>query len=172
LDRTTTSNRQRLDKGCQKVVVYLGRVSANQHFGAGPVAIAQAVKQGKDFIGGDLSYIPFAEFPLDCFNCHFYLAQKDQDAMNIVEKLSKDYNIPIAIMLCQGCRTHNGQIPLQKHVFGESHRCADYECSQKKGLQICGDCNEFPCDNLRSLHRSSWRTLLKLKTICIKLLSS
>ena len=85
---------------------------------------------------------------LDCFNCHFYLARKDKEAMNMVEKLSKEYDIPVDIMLCKGCRSHNGRIPLQKHVFGEAHRCAAYECSQGKGFRYCGDCDEFPCDNL------------------------
>ena len=50
---------------------------------------------------------------LDCFNCHFFLAHEDQEAMNIVEKLSKKHNIPVDVMLCKGCREHNGQIPLQ-----------------------------------------------------------
>ena len=85
---------------------------------------------------------------LDCFNCHFYLARKDKEAMNMVEKLSKEYDIPVDIMLCKGCRSHNGRIPLQKHVFGDAHRCAAYECSQGKGFEYCGDCDEFPCDNL------------------------
>ena len=85
---------------------------------------------------------------LDCFNCHFYLARKDKEAMSTVKKLSEEFNIPVEIMLCKGCRSHNGQIPLQKHVFGEAHRCAAYECSQGKGFEYCGDCDEFPCDNL------------------------
>lgn len=85
---------------------------------------------------------------LDCFNCHFYLARKDKAAMSTVKKLSEEFNIPVAIMLCKGCRSHNGQIPLQKNVFGDAHRCAAYECSQGKGFEYCGDCDEFPCDNL------------------------
>ena len=85
---------------------------------------------------------------LDCFNCHFFLARKDKEAMNTVEKLSVEHNIPVAVMLCNGCREHEGQIPLQKHVFGEAHRCAAYECSKEKGVNFCGDCEQFPCDNL------------------------
>lgn len=85
---------------------------------------------------------------LDCFNCQFYLAHENQEAMRTVEQLSKEYNIPVEIMLCNGCRNHNGRIPLQKHVFGEGHRCAAYECSQEKGLKFCSDCLQFPCDNL------------------------
>lgn len=85
---------------------------------------------------------------LDCFNCHFYLAHKDKEAMSTVKQLSEEFNISVEIMLCNGCRNHNGQIPLQKQVFGDTHRCAAYECSQAKGFRYCCDCDEFPCDNL------------------------
>jgi hypothetical protein len=85
---------------------------------------------------------------LDCFNCHFFLAREDQEAMNTVEKLSEEHKIPFEVMFCNGCRSHDGQIPLQKHVFGEAHRCAAYECSKEKGVNFCGDCDQFPCDNL------------------------
>ena len=85
---------------------------------------------------------------LDCFNCQFFLARKDQEAMREVERLSKRLSIPVETMLCSGCRNHNGQIPLQKHIFGEAHRCAAYECFKDKGLNFCGDCEQFPCDKL------------------------
>ncbi len=85
---------------------------------------------------------------LDCFNCTFYLARKDNDAMDTIKQFSEQYAIPIDIMLCNGCRNHGGRIPLQKHVFGEAHRCAAYECAQDKGVDFCGQCDQFPCDNL------------------------
>lgn len=85
---------------------------------------------------------------LDCFNCHFHLANENQESMAIVEKISNEYKIPVEAMLCKGCRAHNGQIPIQKQVFGEAHHCAAYECSQEKGCSFCADCDQFPCDNL------------------------
>jgi hypothetical protein len=85
---------------------------------------------------------------LDCFNCHFCLANENQESMAMVEKISNEYKIPVEAMLCKGCRIHNGQIPIQKQVFGEAHHCAAYECSQEKGFRFCGDCDQFPCDNL------------------------
>ena len=85
---------------------------------------------------------------LDWFNCHFFLAREDQEAMNTVEKLSDEHKIPVEVMFCNGRRAHDGQIPLQKHVFGETHRCAAYECSKEKGVNFCGECEQFPCDNL------------------------
>ncbi len=85
---------------------------------------------------------------LDCFNCNFFLASEDQEAMKKVEEMSKQYNVPVEIMLCKGCRSNNGRIPLQMHVFGEDHRCAAYECCKDKELKFCGECDNFPCDNL------------------------
>lgn len=85
---------------------------------------------------------------LDCFNCTFYLAHDNSEAMNQLDQWSEELNIPVKTMLCNGCRNHNGRIPLQKHLFGETHECAAYECVQVKGLKFCGDCEDFPCDNL------------------------
>ena len=85
---------------------------------------------------------------LDCFNCHFFRAHDDPEAMQTVKAMSDQYDIPVEIMLCQGCRTHDGRIPLQQHVFGASHRCAAYECATAREIKLCGDCNDFPCDHL------------------------
>ncbi len=85
---------------------------------------------------------------LDCFNCHFFRAHEDPEAMQTVKAMSTRYAIPVEIMLCRGCRPHDGRIPLQQHVFGETHRCTAYECSREKGVALCGDCGEFPCEHL------------------------
>ena len=85
---------------------------------------------------------------LDCFNCHFFLAHESPEAMGLVEQLSETYKIPLDVMLCQGCREHDGRIPLQKHVFGRAHHCAAYECTKAKGVSYCCDCDQFPCDRL------------------------
>ena len=85
---------------------------------------------------------------LDCFNCQFYLAKENDEARKTIERMSAQYGIPLEIMHCDGCRAHDGRIPLQKHVFGDAHRCAAYECSKSKGLDFCGDCDAFPCDHL------------------------
>ena len=85
---------------------------------------------------------------LDCFNCQFFLASDNAEALEIVEKISEEYNMPLDVMMCDGCRSHDGKIPLQKHLFGTDHKCAAYECSKAKGVQFCGECEDFPCDNL------------------------
>jgi len=85
---------------------------------------------------------------LDCFNCHYYLAHESEKSMNEVKRISEKHHMPVEILLCKGCRNHDGKIPLQKHAFGEDHYCAAYECCKQKGLKFCGDCDDFPCDNL------------------------
>lgn len=85
---------------------------------------------------------------LDCFNCHFYLAPENPEAMAQVEALSQRFEVPVDVMLCKGCRAHDGRIPLQQHVFGVDHRCAAYECGKEKAVRFCSDCGDFPCDHL------------------------
>jgi hypothetical protein len=85
---------------------------------------------------------------LDCFNCTFYLAHDSEEAMQQLEQWSEQHKVPVEVMLCKGCRDHDGRIPLQMHVFGDEHRCAAYECAKEKDAQFCCDCSEFPCDNL------------------------
>jgi hypothetical protein len=97
----------------------------------------------------DMDYFQLtAPCGLDCFNCDFFLARENADAKSRVEKLADKFGLPAERMLCKGCRNHDGQIPIQKLAFGETHRCAAYECSKSKGVRFCGDCEEFPCDNL------------------------
>ena len=83
---------------------------------------------------------------LDCFNCDFFLANSDEEILERVKIRMKEYNLPV--ILCKGCRAENGKIPLQKYVYGENHRCAAYECTCSKGIQLCSECDEFPCDKL------------------------
>jgi hypothetical protein len=85
---------------------------------------------------------------LDCFNCVFFLAPENQDAQAQIEQWSREYDIPLEMMQCRGCRSHDGLIPLQMYLFGESHRSAAYECAKRQGHHLCGDCKDFPCDHL------------------------
>lgn len=85
---------------------------------------------------------------LDCFNCHFWLARENEDSMNILKGWSEQYDVPLEVMFCDGCKAQDGRIPLQGHVFGEEHRCAAFECAKEKGHALCSDCGDFPCDHL------------------------
>jgi hypothetical protein len=78
---------------------------------------------------------------LDCFNCPMYLANENQE---LRAKISKDRGIPIEKAVCRGCRNEGGTIAF----LGMTEPCNVYKCIQKKGIQFCCDCADFPCDHL------------------------
>ena len=86
---------------------------------------------------------------LDCFNCPFYLAAADSDALQYVRAVSELVGVPVEKLTCKGCRAHDGRVPAHVSLFGEDHRCGAYECSKQRGVLLCGHCDDFPCENLQ-----------------------
>lgn len=88
---------------------------------------------------------------LDCFNCHFYLARENQEAANTLRMYSRLFEIPVEIMLCEGCREQQGIIKIHKNVSdrGESEPCRPYACTKEKNIDFCYECPDFPCENLQ-----------------------
>ena len=78
---------------------------------------------------------------LDCFNCPLYLAVSNEKLRNIIaEKMKMDPGK----VICRGCRNENGTIAFN-NMTGP---CKVYRCISAKGLHLCSDCADFPCDNL------------------------
>lgn len=104
---------------------------------------------------------------LDCFNCDFFLAHEDTEAMKRLEKKMGEHGLPV--LLCKGCRAHNGRIPLQQHVYGKDHRCGVYECTKEKNIKFCVDCGEFPCDHLHPYaeYADSLPHNIKIYNLCL-----
>ncbi len=78
---------------------------------------------------------------LDCFNCAVYLA-KDNERLRAA--VARNLNVPVEQVGCRGCREENGTIG----VLGMTEPCNVYRCIQKKGLDFCCECTDFPCDHL------------------------
>ena len=78
---------------------------------------------------------------LDCFNCPMYLANENE---KLRATISKRKGIPIAQASCNGCRNEGGTIAF----LGMSEPCNVYRCIEKKGIQFCSECTDFPCDHL------------------------
>ncbi len=78
---------------------------------------------------------------LDCFNCSVYLA-KDNERLRAA--VARNLNIPVERVACRGCREENGTIGF----LGMTEPCNVYRCIQKKGLDFCCDCPDFPCGHL------------------------
>jgi len=78
---------------------------------------------------------------LDCFNCPMYLA-KDNEEMRAV--VSGRLGLPREEAFCAGCRAQCGTIAFLKMT----QPCSVYRCISAKGLTLCCDCEDFPCDHL------------------------
>jgi len=78
---------------------------------------------------------------LDCFNCAVYLAREDP---KLRETVAARLGVPPERAICPGCHAAQGA---PAH-FGDRGPCKVWRCISKKGLDFCGDCEEFPCDAL------------------------
>ena len=78
---------------------------------------------------------------LDCFNCPMYLARENEE---LRAAISKNMGIPFERAFCNGCRNENGTIAF----LNMTEPCNVYKCTEKKGISLCCDCSDFPCDHL------------------------
>ena len=81
---------------------------------------------------------------LACWNCLLY---KAKDNEQIRAAIAQKTGRPAEQCSCQGCRAHNGTIPF----LGMTEPCKVYRCITQKGIEICSDCDEFPCKNLHPI---------------------
>ena len=79
---------------------------------------------------------------LDCFNCELY---QDNLTEKLAELIAAKSGIAKADVACAGCREMDG-----RH-FHLPEGCATLECVKKKGLELCSDCPDFPCELLAPL---------------------
>ena len=76
---------------------------------------------------------------LPCFACYLYLANEDEAMRHLV---SQELGLPREQAVCPGCRNTQGRpahLPMN---------CRVYPCAAEKGVHLCCDCPDFPCDLL------------------------
>ncbi len=73
---------------------------------------------------------------LDCFNCELY---EDNLTSELSEKIHSKMGVPKEAIPCKGCRQEDG-----KH-FHLTNGCATLDCVKAKGVDLCCNCNDFPC---------------------------
>ena len=76
---------------------------------------------------------------LPCFECYLYLAQDNAELRTMIAEVS---GIAPELAVCKGCRPQNG---VSEHL---PMSCRVYPCAREKGVKLCSDCNDFPCDYL------------------------
>jgi hypothetical protein len=74
---------------------------------------------------------------LDCFNCEIY---EDNLTNEFAEFFHKKMGIPKENIACKGCRQQDG-----KHFHLLPEGCATLNCVKAKGVELCCECNHFPC---------------------------
>ncbi len=99
---------------------------------------------------------------LACFNCVVYLANENQEMRNLV---SKEFGIPLEAVGCKGCREVNGKCPVVPM------ECTVYRCAEKKGVEFCFDCSDFPCDFLHPYADQAHRLPHNTKVFNLSVLS-
>ena len=78
---------------------------------------------------------------LDCFNCPMFLAKTNAE---LRKKIAQGMHLPMEKAMCNGCRNEKGTIGF----LGMIEPCSAYKCTQKRGIDFCFECPDFPCDHL------------------------
>ncbi len=76
---------------------------------------------------------------LDCFNCELYDSNLTDEFATLIHQ---KYGVPKEAIPCRGCRIQNGE---HYHI---PDGCATLDCVKEKGVDLCSDCVDFPCQLL------------------------
>lgn len=84
------------------------------------------------------------------------------------KKFFESRNIPLDKFQCKGCREHNGKCQ-GLTILGIDPNCKTFQCVQKKGVEFCYECDEFPCFRLQPIADRSDRVphALKIYNLCM-----
>ncbi|MFX1337498.1 MAG: DUF3795 domain-containing protein [Promethearchaeota archaeon] len=76
---------------------------------------------------------------LFCPGCTFFIGTSEDPKR--LKRLAGLFETPVEDMKCLGCRSNT------RIAYCDS--CKLYLCAQKKGIDFCGECAEFPCNELK-----------------------
>jgi len=78
---------------------------------------------------------------LFCPACGLYIASmKDRGRLQV---LADRFKMPQERVECHGCRS-------DKRGFFCEDRCTMTRCAAEKGVEFCGECPDYPCEELRT----------------------
>jgi len=77
---------------------------------------------------------------LFCPACPLFIGNKE--APEKLKMFTKLFKRPIEELKCEGCRT-------DKRSFYCNENCKMTNCATKKGIDFCGECTDYPCEDLR-----------------------
>ena len=105
---------------------------------------------------------------LDCFNCEVH---EDNLTEEFALMVSGKTGVPVEEIPCKGCRQQDGV-----HWHLPSEGCATLTCVKEKGVDLCCDCDDFPCPLLAPIadgaarypHNMKMYNLCRIKEVGIE----
>ena len=77
---------------------------------------------------------------LFCPSCTVYIGTQDDPQR--LKVLAERYQLPVESWECQGCRS-------EKRSYYCENICPMVTCAAERGIEFCGECNEYPCQELK-----------------------
>ncbi len=96
---------------------------------------------------------------LFCPACTIYIGTREDPAR--LRFLAKRFEKPVEALRCEGCRAD------QRSYYCRT--CIFIKCAADKGVDFCGDCPDYPCDDLKEFqsqapHRAElWDSLDRIR---------
>jgi len=76
---------------------------------------------------------------LFCPACNLYIGTKEDPER--LKGIAERFQLPVEKLECEGCRT-------DKRCFYCESKCKMAKCAAEKGVDFCGQCPEYPCEEL------------------------
>jgi hypothetical protein len=93
---------------------------------------------------------------LDCFNCEI---QEENLSVEFAQMIHEKLIVSEQEISCKGCRQQDG-----KHFHLPSDGCATLNCAKAKGVDLCCNCDDFPCSLLAPIADGASKYPHNLKT--------
>lgn len=99
---------------------------------------------------------------LFCPSCHVFIGtREDPERLNVISQRLKR---PTDELHCEGCRS-------EKRCYYCKEMCKMAGCAAEKGVTFCGECADYPCEDLRVFqaampHRIElWKSQERIKKV-------
>src|SRR5512146_2144059 len=77
---------------------------------------------------------------LFCPSCTIFIGREDPGRLEVIgARVQK----AVEELQCEGCRS-------DKRCFYCREKCKMTKCASEKGVEFCGECNEYPCEDLKA----------------------
>ena len=77
---------------------------------------------------------------LFCPGCTLFIATKEDPER--LKGIAERFQLSVEDLECEGCRA-------DKRCIYCTSKCKMTSCAAEKGLEFCGECREYPCEELR-----------------------